>query len=63
MWHLDNIYRGKEKTDLSWCQRTLGVEFLYAEYQHALNALNVFKAVENCSFTVLDHTKKNAAIH
>lgn len=20
MWHLDNIYRGKEKTDLSRCQ-------------------------------------------
>lgn len=37
----------------------VGFEFLCAEYQHALNVLNVFKAAEDCSFTVLDHTKQD----
>lgn len=43
MWHLDNIYCGKEKKDLSRCKRTFGFEFLCAECRHALNALNVLK--------------------
>ncbi len=58
MWHLDNIYHGKERKDMYWCQRTLGFAFSCAEYRHALN---VFKAAEDtfCSFNVLDHTKQD----
>lgn len=55
MWHLDNIYHGKERKDMYW----FGFVFPCAGHRHGLNALNVFKAVGDtfCSFTVLDHTR------
>lgn len=61
MWHLDNIYHGKERKDMSWCPRTSGFVFPCAEYRHGPNTFNVFKAVEDalCSFTVLDHTRQD----